>query len=626
MHARLAVAFVSAVMLGSCLPGEPAAPDAHDPEVRLLVRANLSGTAIATVIVNVTAADIPAMLVFNIPVVNGVASGTITVPAGSNRTITLRAFDAGGIETHEGSTTVNIQPGTNPTISITLLPLIGDVPITVTLGSFTVTLQPPSLALAPNDTATLTATVLDANGSPVTDQVVWASLAPTVATVVSTGPRTGRVTAKGNGQTTVVAVYGGTAGSAAIAVASSGGIFPLHVEAGKRYLVDAHGNPFLMHGDAAWSLIAQLTREDAEAYLEDRRQKGFNTVIVNLIEHYFADHPPNNVYGDAPFLTPGDFTTPNEAYFAHAEYVINLAAQKGMLVLLFPDYMGIGGGDQGWWNEMVANGPTKLATYGAYIAQRFRAYDNIIWVHGADFNPPDLTLVRPIPNAIRAVDTKWLQTFDGARSTSALGLVGTGESWLGVNQIYTDFGNVISIANTEYARSTLPFFLTEAVYEGDIDQQLVRQEAYQAVLSGATGEVMGNNAIWEFASGWQQALDSPGARTLKYLPALLTSLAWWTLVPDTAHSVINNGVVTTARASDGSLVVAYMPVSTSWPVDMGQLSGPHVVARWYDPANGTFKSISGSPFVASGVQYVPSPGGVNSSGFEDWVLVLESAP
>ena len=39
--------------------------------------------------------------------------------------------------------------------------------------------------------------------------------------------------------------------------------FPLRIPAGKRHLEDAAGQPFLLHGDAAWSLIAQLTREDA---------------------------------------------------------------------------------------------------------------------------------------------------------------------------------------------------------------------------------------------------------------------------------------------------------------------------------------------------------------------------
>ena len=44
-------------------------------------------------------------------------------------------------------------------------------------------------------------------------------------------------------------------------------IFPVHVSENNRYLEDAGGNPFLLHGDTAWSIILQLTREEAEEYL-----------------------------------------------------------------------------------------------------------------------------------------------------------------------------------------------------------------------------------------------------------------------------------------------------------------------------------------------------------------------
>jgi uncharacterized protein DUF4038/collagenase-like protein with putative collagen-binding domain len=434
------------------------------------------------------------------------------------------------------------------------------------------------------------------------------------------------------GQTTVFAMFSGVAGPATITVASPSSIFPLHVEPGKRYLVDAQGNPFLLQGDAGWGLIAGLTNEEAEQYLEDRRQKGFNTVLVRLLEHDFVTNPPKNAYGDGPFLTPGDFSTPNEAYFAHADYVINLAAQKGMLVLLAPAYMGFEGGSQGWYQEMVANGSTKLSNYGAYLANRFRSHNNIMWVEGGDFDPPELDLLRAVPTAMRAVEPKWLHTFHGGRGTSALGFLGTSESWLQVNDIYTHIDDVVSDAFGEYQRSQMPFFLIEAQYEGEgADQSTVRQQAYQAVLSGAFGQVMGNNPIWWFGSGWQQALASPGAQTLSYLPALLAGRAWWTLVPDINHTVLTNGVnagadqAATARASDGSFVLAYIPFARTVTVDLARVNGPHVVARWYDPANGTFTTAAGSPFIASGLHDFPSAG-VNSSGFRDWVLVLESSP
>ena len=180
-------------------------------------------------------------------------------------------------------------------------------------------------------------------------------------------------------------------------------------------MLDAQNRPFLIQGDAPWSLIARLTTENVDLYLETRRQQGFNAVIVELIEHMFTDNPPNNAYNDPPFTTAGDFSTPNEAYFAHAEYVISKANEKGMLVLLAPAYLGYQGGDEGWYQEMSANGATKLRAYGQWVANRFKNYDNILWVQGGDYDAPDKTLARAVPTAF-ATSTRMES---GCRHTTA---------------------------------------------------------------------------------------------------------------------------------------------------------------------------------------------------------------
>ena len=46
-----------------------------------------------------------------------------------------------------------------------------------------------------------------------------------------------------------------------------------------------------------------------------------------------------------------------------------------------------------------------------------------------------------------------------------------------------------------------------------------------------------------------------------------------------------------------------------------------ITARWYDPTNNTYKTVSGSPFANSGMKQL-SPGGNNNEGTNDWVLVL----
>jgi len=423
-----------------------------------------------------------------------------------------------------------------------------------------------------------------------------------------------------------------------VTVGAVGSRFPLHVEAGKRYLIDAQGQPFFIQGESAWALIVQLTREQADQYLEDRRLKGVNTVMVQLVTHGLGTtpasfDPPKNVYGVAPFTVPGDFSTPNETYFAHAEYVISKAAEKGMLVLLAPAYMGYQGGFQGWYADMVANGEAKLRTYGQYVANRFRAYDNIVWLQGGDYDPPNKAILRAVPNGTRDIDTRWLHTFHGGRGTSALGFLGNAEPWLTVNDIYTDENTVVANAFLEYGRSTMPFFLIEARYEneGAGTEVVVRTQAYQTALSGGTGHVTGNNPIWYFGTGWQTALSSRASITLPHLRSLIDSLAWWTLLPDTNNTFLTAGAgagvsrAVAARASTGSFALAYTPSVRALTFNLAQLAGPNVRARWYDPTNGSYVTVAGSPFPASGSQ-VFTPTGNNSSGFGDWALVLDSTP
>src|SRR5215813_2705289 len=137
-----------------------------------------------------------------------------------------------------------------------------------------------------------------------------------------------------------------------VSVALAAGPYPLRLGAHHRHVVDQSGAPFLIEGDTPWSLIVGLTREEAEQNLENRRRTGFNSIIVNLIDHKYRG--PVNRYGEGPFTAPGDFSTPNEKYFEHADWVIRKAAEKGIQIFLAPIYLGYTGTDEGWIEEALA--------------------------------------------------------------------------------------------------------------------------------------------------------------------------------------------------------------------------------------------------------------------------------
>ena len=194
-------------------------------------------------------------------------------------------------------------------------------------------------------------------------------------------------------------------------------------------------------------------------------------------------------------------------------------------------------------------GTAALRSYGQYVANRFRAYDNILWVHGGDYNPPDRERMRAVVNGILDVETRSLHTFHGSRGTAALQWLGTSDPWLDVNNIYTAKDTVIAEAQGEYNRSTMPYFLIEAAYEDETASPAeTRQQAWQAVLSGAAGQVTGQESIWPFVPGvWTSQLNTEGASTLIHLRTLLESYSWWTLVPDFANAFLTGGVGTGSR-------------------------------------------------------------------------------
>jgi Protein of unknown function (DUF4038)/Putative collagen-binding domain of a collagenase len=417
-------------------------------------------------------------------------------------------------------------------------------------------------------------------------------------------------------------------------------VFPVTLSPGKRYLEDAHGQPFLILGDAAWSLIADLTREDVDRYLEDRHTRGFNTLLVSLIEHRYAKNAPANAYGEAPFLAAGDFGTPNEQYFAHADWVLRQAEEKGFLVLLAPAYAGAGGGNEGWYKEMVKNGPARLRRYGQYLGKRYAKFTNLLWVYGGDYNPPQKELVEAIAEGIREFEPKALSTAHCAPETAAVDFWGR-EPWLQVSNVYTYKPVYLAALDHFYRHKSTPFFLIESSYENEhgSTEQLLRTQAYQAMLSGAMGQVFGNNPIWHFdgpglfsASGtWREQLGSRGTISMTHLRAVFETMPWWTLEPDTDNRLLRAGHqsdqsrAVAARSADRSIAVVYLPTIRNLTLDLRELAGPKVSMRWYDPANGQFTDVATSDFESQEMQTVTiSPRVNNSSGSGDWVLILKA--
>lgn len=426
----------------------------------------------------------------------------------------------------------------------------------------------------------------------------------------------------------------GGSGSNSVTVTVTGStpvtLFPLRVGADARHLVDQNNLPFLVVGDTPWSLMTAITKADAAAYLDDRRARGFNAIIVNIIEHQF--NGPRNQEGNLPFQITGgyyDFSKPVEAYFANVDYVLGLARDKGMLVLLTPAYLGYGGGSEGWWPDINSSVNTEavMEGYGRFLGSRYRGFNNILWVMGGDwYGAESLPKTRALVRGLQATDQAGrLFTAHNARQQSGADTY-NGEAWFTVNTTYSECLQTPPHLITDYQRTpTRPFVYFEGRYENEQDwsMQCLRSQAYWPVLLGGFGSFFGNRPIWLFDPGWQSALNSAGAQSMTLYGKLFRSRAWHKLVPDLSGTVLTSGQMSgasyaaAARASDGSSVIVYTPTQRALTVDMTKVGGSNARGWWFNPATGATTDLG--TMATTGTRSFLPP------GTGDWVLVLDDA-
>lgn len=410
------------------------------------------------------------------------------------------------------------------------------------------------------------------------------------------------------------------------------GLFPLRVSADGGSLTSDDGRPFLLHAEAAWSLIAQPDTAGAMRYLADRQRRGVDAVLVNLIEHQYADNAPRDAAGDAPFSTPGDFSTPDETYFAHADAVIDAAASQGIAVLLTPSYLGFGGGSEGWFQEMQALPPAKCRSYGDFLGRRYAGRHNIIWVWGGDYTPPSgspgESCMMAIRDGILAAEPGVLATGhwdpestsrDEPAFVDSIQLVG----------VYTYFPDLPMCRTARAAVPRMPVFLIETCYEHETIRSCpdttadVRRRQWWGLLGCGAGEIAGNNPIWKFGSGWPQQLGSPVSLGEARLAAIARQVAWQALALDdglvSAGRGSGDAEVAAARTADGRQALIYLPpaAASTITVELGRLNGA-VTAVWHDPA-ADHSVAAGDGLTGSHAFTTP---GANTGGDADWVLVL----
>ena len=429
----------------------------------------------------------------------------------------------------------------------------------------------------------------------------------------------------------------------------------LKVSENRRFLVTADGRPFFWLGDTAWELFHRQPREDAERYLRDRAQRRFTVIQAVLLAEFDGLGTPN-AYGERP-LIDADPTRPNEAYFAHVDWIVRTANRLGLYIGLLPMW-----GDK--WNKKWGTGPEiftpeNAEAYGRWLGARYKDA-GVIWILGGD-RPIETETHRAIIEAtargLRAGDgDSHLMTFHPTGGQGSAQYFHDAD-WLDFNMRQNghtpEYTGKYDQTRVDYERTPIkPVVDGEPIYEdhpvafnarqlGHSIASDVRRPLYWDLFDGAFGHTYGHHSVWQMWTPdrepvnspllpWQDAIAQPGAAQMQHARALLESRPFLTRIPD--PTVLVKTPIATAmpgagryhfaatRDESGTYAMVYAPVGRTFHVRMSAIRGATVKAWWFNPRTGSATPIGTFPNTGARAFTPPDAGEML-----DWVLVLDDA-
>ena len=419
----------------------------------------------------------------------------------------------------------------------------------------------------------------------------------------------------------------------------------LSVNSNHRYLQDASGKPFFLVGDSPQNLPLKLASSELDDYMADCEAKGFNFLWVCLDGQRDINKttiPPKNRKGVLMMTKDWDISTLNEAYFEIIDAMLTSADRHNLYCALTPL-------SECQWTQpnINSNKPDQWHRYGLFVGRRYKDRANVIWMIGND--TINTAAQHPLVQGLKEAGATQLMTVNWTTGHTTAGSAWVrrhnyGESWIDLDAWYKNFGITTHGSapaywqKIEYERSDpMPSFQCEAAYQQPdpahaSDLACRMQNFYVALGGGCGGQIYGSGWLadkWDYST-----YQNNGGRVQAiHFKQLFTRRDWTSLVPDYSHTFITSGYgsLTTntmdyvgAAINAGTLGMAYCPQSATITANLARFS-KSVNARWFDPTDGNFKPITGSPFTNAATQDFTTPG-KNSEGDGDWVLVLETQP
>lgn len=430
----------------------------------------------------------------------------------------------------------------------------------------------------------------------------------------------------------------------------------LKVTPNGHYLQYEDGTPFFWLGDTGWELFHRLTLEEVIKYFDNRKSKGFNVIQAVIISELNGVKAENK-YGELP-LVNADPNQPNQKYFQFVDTVIAIAAQKGLIMALLPAWgdkvtMKYGGAGPVIFNTATAH------SYGMFLGNRYKRFDNIVWILGGDRPPQDdKEDFKPVYRSFAAgikegSGRNYLMSFHPGGFVWESSVYLHNEPWMDFNMIQSGHSELDQKVWNNVWRDwnlqpTKPVLDAEPAYEdhpinpwngwtpakGYFRAYEVRKQLYRSVFSGGCGVTYGHHSVWQFYDStvqkinyadryWYEALDRPAAFQAGYLRTLMESRPYLNRIPDTSVIVKGQGeksdYITAFRDSAGSYMMVYLPEGKTITLNTSAIRSKKIKVTWFDPKTGkssTAKIISNkkqlnftSPTIGKG---------------NDWVLILDA--
>ena len=353
------------------------------------------------------------------------------------------------------------------------------------------------------------------------------------------------------------------------------------------------GKPFFLLSDTNWMAFQKLSLKEWEEIVRTRREQGFTALQISVfpILHDNCESPRDI----DPFMKKDgkyDYDSINEAYFDHAEKMLELMCNYGLIPFLHLFWVDYVDSRAASWTQNTIIPFERLEPLTAYIVKRFKKYAPIYSVSGdtkLDLKELETSYMHILDNLLK-FDPEGLTTlhlYPGADPSDELCAHPQYHFYA-----YQSGHNVSEklgegqLSMLTYSRQFLdkkykkPIVNTEPCYEGHgfggaygrFNARDVRFAVWRSVLSGANAGVSyGAHGLWQtYESGepfnnanfssmpyaWRTALQFDGAWDVGYLKWLFEQYGMERLTPSSDYEARSDCLC--MGASD-TLIVIYLP-------------------------------------------------------------------